>query len=61
MARDEIVEEIRKIRDEYAKSLGYDLDAICRDLREKQRQSGRKVVSLPPRRIKPAPESTEGR
>lgn len=57
MARDEIVDEIRRIRDAYAKQFNYDLDAICRDLQEKQRLSGRKVVSLPPRRIPVAPES----
>jgi len=50
MQLDPIVEEVRKIRDEYAKRFNYDLDAICRDLQEKQRQSKRRVVSLPPKR-----------
>lgn len=49
MQLDPIVEEVRKIRDAYAKSF-YDLDAICRDLQEKQRLSKRRVVSLPPKR-----------
>jgi hypothetical protein len=52
MQRDLIVEEVRRARDEYAKRFNYDLDAICRDLRERQAKSGRKVVSFPPRRIK---------
>jgi hypothetical protein len=43
---DEIVEEIHKIRDEYAKSFNYDLDAIFADLRKKQDESGREVVNL---------------
>ena len=50
--RDPIIEEVRRARDEYAKRFNYDLDAICKDLREKQGREGRKVVSLPP---KPAP------
>ncbi|MBD2772421.1 hypothetical protein [Iningainema tapete] len=46
MWTDEIVEEIHQIREEYAKSFNYDLDAIFADLRKKQAQSGREVVSL---------------
>ena len=49
MKRDPIVEEVRKVRDAYAKKFNYDLDAICRDLQEKQRLS-KKVISLPPKR-----------
>ena len=50
MWHDPIVEEIHRIRDEHAKKFGYDLHAICEDLRKKQAASGRKVVSLQPRR-----------
>jgi len=46
MWKDEIVEEVRRIRDELAARFNYDLDAIVRDLQEKQRRSGRKIVSL---------------
>ncbi len=46
MWTDEIVEEIHKIREEYAKSFNYDLEAIFEDLRKKQAESGREVVSL---------------
>jgi DNA-binding protein H-NS len=46
MWKDEIVEEIHQIREAYAKSLNYDLDAIFADLRKKEAQSGREVVSL---------------
>ena len=52
MIDDPIVDEVRKIRDEYARSFNYDLDAICRDLQQKQMQSGRKLVSFPPKRPK---------
>ena len=50
MQLDPIVEEVRRIRDAYAKSFSYDLNAICRDLQEKQKRGKRKVVSLPPKR-----------
>jgi hypothetical protein len=43
---DEIVEEIHQIREEYAKSFNYDLDAMFADLRKKEAASGRKVVTL---------------
>ena len=47
---DPIVDEIRRIRDEYAASFNYDLDAIYRDLKEKERTSGRTYVSYAPKR-----------
>ena len=46
---DPIVEEIRQLRQSYAARFNHDLKAICRDLRERQKRGGRKVVSLPPR------------
>jgi len=51
MFEDPIVAEVRAIRDQYAKQFNYDLDAICRDLQEKEKVSGRKLFSPPPRRI----------
>lgn len=51
MWRDPIVEEVRRLREEYAARFNHDLKAICRDLRERQKSGGRKVVSLPPKRI----------
>jgi hypothetical protein len=48
---DPIVEEVRKAREEYARQFNYDLDAICRDLRQKQELSGAKVVSFPKRPV----------
>ena len=52
MPADPIVEEVRKARDAYAKGHNYDLDAICRDLRERQQKGHRKVVSFPPKPVK---------
>jgi hypothetical protein len=46
MWKDEIVEEVHRIREEYAKSFNYDLDAIFADLRKKEAESGREVVNL---------------
>ncbi|NJM76468.1 MAG: hypothetical protein HC852_12600 [Acaryochloridaceae cyanobacterium RU_4_10] len=46
MWTDEIVEEIHRIREKYAKSFNYDLDAIFEDLRRKEAASGREVVNL---------------
>jgi hypothetical protein len=51
--RDPIVEEIRRIRHEHAKRFAFDLDAIFDDLKDKERRSERKIVSLAPRRPKP--------
>ncbi|MCA2640665.1 MULTISPECIES: hypothetical protein [unclassified Microcystis] len=51
MYKDEIVEEIYRYREEYAKSLNYDLKAIFDDLRKKQISSGRKFVKLPIKRV----------
>ena len=50
MYDDPIVAEIRRLREQYAKRFGYDLDLICRDLREQQQREGRRVVRRRPRR-----------
>jgi hypothetical protein len=52
MATDPIVSEVRKAREAYARSFKYDVRAMWRDLVERQRKTGRQVVSLPARRIK---------
>ena len=51
MWKDPIVEEVRKIREEHAEQFGYVLDAIYDDLKERERRSGRKIVTLPPKRV----------
>jgi len=47
---DPIVEEIRKLREQYAARFNYDLAAICEDLRKRQATCGREVVSRPAKR-----------
>jgi len=46
MYQDPTVAEVRAIREAYAKRFNYDLDAICRDLKEQEKRSERKVVSF---------------
>lgn len=47
MWHDEVLEEIYQIRAEHAKSFNYDLQAICDDLRRRQAESGRQIISKP--------------
>ena len=50
MWEDPIVEEIHKFREEHAKKFNYNLEAIFKDLKEKEGKSGRKAISLPIKR-----------
>ena len=50
MWRDPIVEEIHRVRDEQAEKFGYDLHAICEDIRKRQATSDRKLVTRSPRK-----------
>lgn len=45
MWKDEIVEEVRRTRDEYAARFNYDIAAICADIRQRQRLNKRDVVT----------------
>ncbi len=50
MWRDEIVEEIRQVRQEQAARFGYNIAAIVADARKRQQEGNRCVVSRPARR-----------
>jgi hypothetical protein len=50
MTRDPIVEEVRRARQRHAARFNYDLQAIFKDLKEKEKASGRRLVSYPPKR-----------
>lgn len=50
MARDTIVDEVRRVREQYAARFGFDLDAIYRDLKERERRGEFTVVYRRPRR-----------
>lgn len=47
MWKDEVLEDIYKLREEHAKAFNYDLQAICDDLQKRQAESGRQVISKP--------------
>jgi hypothetical protein len=47
---DDIVDEVRRVRNEHAEKFNYDISAICADIRRKQAASKRKVVSLEPKK-----------
>ena len=53
MMNDPIVHEVRRLRYEHAARFNYDLDAIFRDIKEQEKQSGRKLVSFAPRSVGP--------
>jgi hypothetical protein len=44
------VEEIHRIREQQAKTLGDDLHAICDEIRKRETTSGRKLVTRSPRK-----------
>ena len=51
MPHDPIIEEIRAIRDEFAKEHDYDVKAIVEALQREEAESGLQVISLPPKRL----------
>ncbi len=44
---DEVIQETRKIKEELARSLDFDIDRILGEAREKQNKSGRTILSPP--------------
>lgn len=53
MWQDAIVEEVRKVRIKHAEQFDFDLKAIYQDLKKKEQEGEREVVSFPPKRIRP--------
>ena len=51
MEPDVIVEEVRAARDELARECDYDVAKIIRALQKRSEESGRQLVSFPPKRI----------
>jgi hypothetical protein len=56
MWKDEIVEETRKAREEYAAKFNYDLEAILRDLKKQEEQNPETFVSLPSKQTEYIPQ-----
>lgn len=52
MAVDPIVEEVRRAREALAAKYGYDIKAMLAAARRRQQRSGRKVISLAPKKQK---------
>jgi hypothetical protein len=50
MWKDPIVEETRKLREQYASQFDHDIDAIFKDIQQRQAQSGKKLVSFSARK-----------
>ena len=44
--RDPIVAEVRKVKERLAAKFNYDIDAMFRDLREREKTSGHRYVDL---------------
>ncbi|BAZ09870.1 hypothetical protein NIES4071_16840 [Calothrix sp. NIES-4071] len=59
MWKDEILEDIHKIREEHAKSFNYNLEAMFADLQKRQYEDGKQVVNLSQKRpIRKSPHPT---
>jgi hypothetical protein len=54
---DEIVDEVRRVREAQAEKFNYDIAAICADMRQQQATSKRRVVTSLENEEKP--ETTE--
>jgi uncharacterized protein (UPF0335 family) len=49
MYKDPIVDEVRRIRHDYARRFGFDLRAMAEDLRLKERDHADRLVSFQPK------------
>ena len=58
MMDDPIVAEVREVRNRHAAQFNYDLDAIYRDLKEREKASGRSYVRYAPRLCPSRPAET---
>ena len=58
MNGDDIIQEVRTIREQMATLHGYNVRALFAEAKKRQKESGRKVVKLAPRRLKIANEKT---
>ena len=56
---DNIIKEIRAVRESYAAKFGYDIRALYEDAKKREGKRGHKVVSLEPRLLSQQEETTE--
>ena len=52
MWEDPIVAEVRKVREDFAAQFNYDLQALCRALKEREQQDPRPKVSFPSKPVR---------
>jgi hypothetical protein len=56
MKLDPVLAELRAVREAYAEKFAGNIQGMLADLRNRQREGGRKVVSLPAKRLVSASE-----
>jgi len=49
MIKDSIVEEVRKARNEHAAKFNFNIDDIVKDVQQRQKKYGDRIVRLPPK------------
>jgi len=59
MWTDEIIEETRTAREEYAGKFNYDLEAILRDLKRQEEKNPERLVSLPSKQPERIPQAKD--
>lgn len=59
MWKDPIVEETRKLREQYASKHNHDIDAIFEDIQQRQSKSDKKWVLFPPRKLINSPTANK--
>lgn len=57
MNHDEIIKEVRSVREAYGQKFGFDISAIFRDAQSREQERNRRTVALEP---KPAQTVTVG-
>jgi hypothetical protein len=55
MEQDEVIREVRAIREAYAEKFGNDIGALFRDAREREATTNRQIVSLEPKKLETTP------
>jgi hypothetical protein len=61
MTEDEIMQELRALREEYAAEHEYDLGSIFEDAKKHEGEGGRRVLKAKPKRISPRHPETGAR
>ncbi len=59
MPSDPIVDQIKRLREEYASRFDYDVRAIVRDVQSRQRDGNPQIVRRVPRRVQEIPLARE--